>query len=107
MQAAGIIAGQLVHINGLETGHHWETYAVSGKKGEICLNGPPARLFQPGDRVIILSLAQCTMDEAIEAEHRVVYVDGRNNITGVDIQKAKDLTGHKKPKVKQVSAGNP
>ena len=101
MEAAGIVAGQLLYINGLETGHHWETYAVKGKKGEICLNGPPARLFQPGDRVIIVAWAQCTIDEAAKVKYRAVYVDEKNNITKIDIQNAKDLSGHKETKHRQ------
>ena len=58
MQASDIAPYELVHINNMSNAAHWETYAIPGKPGEICLNGPPARLFQPGDQVIILSLAQ-------------------------------------------------
>jgi len=57
MEAAGILPYQLLHINNVANGFHWETYAVEGTPGEICLNGPPAHNFKKGDKVIILALA--------------------------------------------------
>lgn len=80
MSAAGIVPFQLLHINSMANAAHWETYAISGEpnSGEICLNGCPARLFHPGDEVIILSLEQMTREEAAKVEHRVVYVDADN-----------------------------
>ena len=64
MEAADIVPFQLVHINSLANAVHWETYAIPGDPGEIQLNGCPARLFQPGDKVIILSLEELTRQEA-------------------------------------------
>lgn len=58
MLASDIRPYELVHINSMANAVHWETYAIPGKPGQICLNGCPARLFQPGDEVIILSLGQ-------------------------------------------------
>lgn len=86
MKAAGIEPFQLVHINSLSNAVHWETYVIPGKPGhgEICLNGCPARLFQPGDYVIILSLEQLTREQAAELEHRVVYLDAENHVQRVE-----------------------
>jgi aspartate 1-decarboxylase len=80
MAAAGIVPYQLLHINSMANAAHWETYAIPGtpRSGEVCLNGCPARLFHPGDEVIILALEQVTRDEAARLEHRVVYVDAQN-----------------------------
>ena len=80
MQAAGIAPFQLVHINSMSNAVHWETYALPGTpgSGEVCLNGCPARLFQPGDQVIILALEQMTKAAAASAEQRVVYVKNDN-----------------------------
>ncbi len=85
MEAAGILPFQLLHINSLANAVHWETYAIPGTrgKGEICLNGCPARLFQPNDNVIILVLEQMTRTEAMTVEQKVVYVDERNQPTQV------------------------
>lgn len=88
MRAAGIVPFQLLHINSMANAVHWETYAIPGDKGQICLNGCPARLFQPGDKVIILSLAHIPEAEAWGVEQKVVHLDAKNTITSVDIKKA-------------------
>jgi aspartate 1-decarboxylase len=90
MAAAGIVPFQLLHINSMANAVHWETYAIPGKpgSGEICLNGCPARLFQPGDQVIVLSLEQMTREEAANVEQRVVFVDGKNKPVRTEIKKA-------------------
>jgi len=54
MELAGIEELEKVHINSLETGAHWETYVIRGEGTEIQLNGPPALLFSPGDRVVVV-----------------------------------------------------
>lgn len=80
LKEAGIRPYELLHINNMSSAAHWETYAIPGTKGQICLNGCPARLFQVGDQVIILSLAQLSAEEATDFSHKVVYVDKQNNI---------------------------
>jgi len=88
MKAAGIQPFQLVHVNSLSNAVHWETYVIPGTPGggEICLNGCPARLFQPGDLVIILSLEQLSRQKAARIEHRVVYLDPENQVLRVEIK---------------------
>jgi aspartate 1-decarboxylase len=93
MAAAGMVPFQLVHINSLANAAHWETYIIPGKakSGQICLNGCPARLFYPGDKVIIFALEQLTRAEAAKVEQRVVFVDKKNKPTRVLIKKANKL----------------
>ena len=91
MKAADILPHELVHINSMANAVHWETYAIPGKPGQICLNGCPARLFQPGDQVIILSLAHLTSEEATVLEQKVVFVDQANSITSVEVHGPKDI----------------
>jgi aspartate 1-decarboxylase len=94
MAAAGIVPYQVLHINSMANAAHWETYAIPGTagSGEICLNGCPARLFYPGDEVIILSIEQLTREEAAHAEHRVVYVDAHNTPVRTKIVRASAAT---------------
>jgi len=89
MEAAGIVPLQLLHINSMANAVHWETYAIPGTagSGEICLNGCPARLFQPGDEVIILSLEQLSREEAGRVQQKVVHADRHNKPTRVEIKK--------------------
>jgi aspartate 1-decarboxylase len=91
MDAAGIAPFQLVHINSMANAVHWETYAIPGERGRggLLLNGCPARLFQPGDQVIILSLEQLTRAEAAKVRQKVVHVDRRNRIVRTEIKKAR------------------
>ncbi len=97
MKAAGIMDFQLLHINSMANAVHWETYAIPGKSGsgEICLNGCPARLFQPGDQVIILSLEQLPREEAAKIEQKVVYVDAKNKPVKTVIKKASKIPLHR------------
>ena len=81
MKAAKLRPFEFVHVNNLSNAQHWETYVIPGKKGEIILNGPPARLFQPGDKVVILGFSYLTESEMVDFEHVDVMVDGENNIT--------------------------
>jgi aspartate 1-decarboxylase len=84
MRAADIQPYELVNINNMANAVHWETYAIPGKPGEICLNGCPARLFQPGDEVIILSLGQFDDAELAKFCQKVGHVDRKNTIVSVD-----------------------
>jgi aspartate 1-decarboxylase len=83
MKAANITPYEMVQVTNLRNAVRWKTYALPGKEqaGEICLNGPPAHLFEPGDLVIILSLGLFTEEEVRGLVPRVVFVDERNRIT--------------------------
>ena len=48
--------------------------------GCICLNGAAARLFQPGDQVIIMAYAGMTPEEAREYRAKVVFPDAENRL---------------------------
>ena len=102
MKAAGIMPFQLVHIYNMNNAAHWETYAIPGASGagDICLNGCPARLFQPGDRVIILCLEQMEREAATRVEQKVVHVDAVNKPLRVEIKKASYVAAAKPMKKK-------
>jgi aspartate 1-decarboxylase len=104
MDAANIAPFQLVHINSLANAVHWETYAIPGENGEIQLNGCPARLFQPGDKVIILALEQLTRQQALRSKQRVVHVGSNNEITQVVIKEASPKSAKKRNPLKRVEA---
>jgi aspartate 1-decarboxylase len=81
MKAAGLEAFEYVHVNNLSNAAHWETYIIPGKDGEIILNGPPSRLFQKDDLVVVLSMVTLTPGET--ATHKTVFVDKHNHVTDV------------------------
>jgi aspartate 1-decarboxylase len=82
MKAANIHPYEMVQITNLRNAVRWKTYAIPAPEGsgKICLNGPPAHLFHPGDIVIILSLGMFDEEELKTLVPTVVHVDERNQI---------------------------
>lgn len=87
MEAAKLRPFEFVHVNNLSNAVHWETYVIPGTDGQIVLNGPPARLFQKGDKVVILGFSYLTEDELETFEHVDVMVTDENAITDTVISK--------------------
>jgi aspartate 1-decarboxylase len=85
LDAAGIKPFQYLNITNVSNGIFWQTYAMAGKRGQgdICLNGPPARHFQKGDKVIILAEAWLQPSEFDQLNPVVVFVDEKNKVTEV------------------------
>ena len=86
MDLTDILPFEMVQITSLRNGMRWKTYAIpaSPGSGKICLNGPPAHFFQPGDLVIILSMALFTEEEIARLEPTVIFVDELNRVTGIE-----------------------
>ncbi len=86
MREANILPYEMVQITNLANGVIWHTYAIAGlpDSGTVCLNGPPARHFQPGDLVIVLSLCYLSTEELPGFQSRVVFVDGENRVQRVE-----------------------
>jgi aspartate 1-decarboxylase len=83
MEAADILPFEHVHVLNLNNGARFETYAIEGEKGEICLNGAAARLAIKGDMVIILTYQQMEEEEARTYTPKLVHVDKNNDITSI------------------------
>ena len=66
MEAAQIREYEQVQIVDINNGQRFETYVIAGEKdsGLICLNGAAARMVQVGDKIIIMSYAGMTPEEA-------------------------------------------
>ncbi|MFZ3577040.1 aspartate 1-decarboxylase [Virgibacillus sp. DJP39] len=86
MKEANIKPYEMVQIANLKNAARWKTYAIPAPEGSnrICLNGPPANLFSPGDLVIILSQGLFTDEEIEHLKPKVVFVDENNEITSVE-----------------------
>jgi aspartate 1-decarboxylase len=92
LEASRIRAFQYVNITNLSNGVFWQTYAVAGHRGsgEVRLNGPPARHFQPGDKIIVLAEAWVDPTEMQDLDPVVVFVDDQNRIT--EIKRHRDIS---------------
>ena len=86
MDAINLRPYEMVQVTNVANAALWRTYAIPAEAGSgtICLNGPPARLFQPTDLVIILSLATVTDEEYEKTIANVVHVDEKNKITTIE-----------------------
>jgi aspartate 1-decarboxylase len=85
LDAVGILPYEMVQITNLANGALWRTYVLAAEagSGRVCLNGPPARHFHPGDQVIVVSHGYCR-DEDVDAwRQRVAFVDGANRLQRV------------------------
>ncbi|MGB8455291.1 MAG: aspartate 1-decarboxylase [Anaerocolumna sp.] len=82
LDAAGILEYEKVHIVDINNGNRFETYTISGERGSglICLNGAAARCVQVKDKIIIMSYAQMTPEEAKGHNPSVLFVDEQNKI---------------------------
>lgn len=85
LDATGIQPFQYVNITNVANGVFWQTYAIAGERGrgDICLNGPPARHFQKGDTVIIFAEAWLEPRELPDVHPIVVFVDEHNRVTEI------------------------
>lgn len=59
LRKTGLHEGEKVLVVCKESGVRLETYIIVGKegKGEICMNGPAAKLINKGDTIIIMGFA--------------------------------------------------
>ena len=90
LDKSGLKPFQMVNITNLSNGVLWQTYIMAGKRGSgtICLNGPPARHFQPGDKVIVIGEAYIDQSELENLNPIIVFVDDNNKIVKVQNHKA-------------------
>ena len=82
LKAVDIIPGEKVEVLNLNNGNRFETYAIAVKagSGQICLNGPAARLGLVGDPIIILSYALMDPSEARHSQTKIIHLNGKNKI---------------------------
>ncbi len=75
MDASGIIENEKVQVVNVNNGERLETYVIKGKRGsgEICMNGPAARLAHPGDIVIIIAYALMEPGEAKTYVPKIIF----------------------------------
>ena len=80
LAASGILPFERVQVVNVNNGERFETYVIKGKPGEICLNGPAARLGQIGDLVLIIAYGMVELDEAGKVAPKIIKVDANNRI---------------------------
>jgi aspartate 1-decarboxylase len=87
MRLADILEWEQVTVVDIDNGARFETYAIVGNAGEVCLNGAAARLVHRGDKVIVITYADYEPEELEDFAPRVVHVDQANRV--IDEEEAK------------------
>ena len=82
MDAADLLPYEKVSIVNINNGERLETYIIPGERGSktICLNGAAARKGAVGDRIIIISYATMSEEEARTYKPTIVLVNEKNDI---------------------------
>ena len=84
MEAAGIYEYEKVQIVDVDNGARFETYVIAGEdRGCICLNGAAARCVQIGDKIIIMSYINLSVEEVGLHTPKIVFVDDKNTICDI------------------------
>jgi aspartate 1-decarboxylase len=84
MELADILEWEQVTVVDIDNGARFETYAILGAPGDVCLNGAAARLVHRGDRVIVITYADYEREELEDFEPRIVHVDRSNRVIDED-----------------------
>lgn len=81
MEAANLIENEQVHVLNYRNGERIITYVIRGGRGSgvICLNGPAALKFSPGDDVIVISYADMDFEAAKKFKPTVVFPNPETN----------------------------
>ena len=82
MDAVGIFNYEKLLVANVDNGERFETYAIRGPRGSgvCCLNGAAAHKGKVGDRLIVMTWAQMTEDEARAFTPRIGVLDGDNRL---------------------------
>jgi len=85
LNAVGMHEYEKVLITNMRNGSRLETYTLKGKAGSgtICLNGPSAHFFAPGDEILIMAFSMVPAEKAADVKPKVVFPDSSNQIREV------------------------
>lgn len=82
MDAVGILNYEKLLVANVDNGERFETYAIRGPRGSgvCCLNGAAAHKGKVGDRLIVMTWAQMSEEEARAFTPRVGVMDANNHL---------------------------
>ncbi len=82
MDAADIVENEKVQVVNINNGERLETYVITGARGtgEVCLNGPAARLAQVGDVVILITYGLINKEEGRTHVPTIIFPDDNNKL---------------------------
>ena len=86
LEAAGIVPYEAILLANVSNGSRLETYVVPAPagSGDVIVLGAAARMFSPGDIVIMMNFALYTPEEMATHKPKVVCPDANNGIPAED-----------------------
>ena len=80
MDAVGILNYEKLLVANVDNGERFETYAIRGPRGSgvCCLNGAAAHKGKVGDKLIVMTWAQLSEDEARLFTPKIGVLDENN-----------------------------
>ena len=83
MDAVGIFNYEKLLVANVDNGERFETYAIRGPRGSgvCCLNGAAAHKGNVGDKLIVMTWAQVSEEEARTFTPRIGVVGEGNRLT--------------------------
>ncbi|MEH7040790.1 aspartate 1-decarboxylase [Bacillus pseudomycoides] len=89
LKTVDMLPNEKVQVVNNNNGARIETYIIEGEPGSgvICVNGAAARLFQPGDKVIIISYAMLAEEKVSEHTPVVAVLDENNKVAQIITEK--------------------
>ena len=85
MERLDMLPNEMVQVLNLNNGSRLTTYLLAGEKGSgvVALNGAAARLGHPGDKVLLVTYATMSDEEARQFRPKVALVDEQNRIVEI------------------------
>ncbi len=82
IDAVGLVENERVYIFNITNGERFDTYVIPGERGSgiIGINGAAAHKAQPGDLVIIVAYARCSIEEAKTFKPKIAFPDANNKL---------------------------
>jgi len=82
MDAVGLLNYEKLLVANVDNGERFETYAIRGPRGSgvCCLNGAAAHKGKVGDRLIVMTWAQMSEEEARSFVPRIGVMDANNRL---------------------------
>jgi len=85
LDASGMHPYEQVHVVNQNNAERFVTYIIPGERdtGEICLNGPAARLAEVGDTILIIAYGIVPESEASNFRPTVIVLGPQNQLREV------------------------
>ena len=85
MEQLDMLPNEQVQVLNLNNGSRLMTYLFAGERGSgvVALNGAAARLGHPGDKVLIVTYAMMSEEQAREFRPKVALVDEHNRVVEI------------------------